>query len=290
MADAIIGDTQLEPSKQELIMSIVQRELKFSAKLSPIVRDLSAFAIPGHKSIEFPKMGSFTVINRTSGAAGDAEAVPVTTDVMDLDQNAYVAWLVDSSDEVQSRIAVQAELAGRAASAHGRFMDSAILTEASAVAGLNINGGAPADITLDDVLDMREYILDNEGVLEKTWLVVGSDQEKVLLKIPEFSRNDIYGQSVIPRGFLGNLYGVNVMIHNGVAAQQAYMWEMDGLGMGLQSGPNLTDQGANEFGANARRFAMDQLFGVKGLQVTDATITIGSAPLGTSALVAKLAD
>ena len=120
MADAITGNTQLGATKNDYIIEIVQKELKFKAKMAPWFRDVSSFATKGRKTIEFPKLESFTVANRTEGSAGDASTLVATTDSMSLDFNAYVAWIIDSMSEVQSNIDSQIEYAKRAASAHAR--------------------------------------------------------------------------------------------------------------------------------------------------------------------------
>lgn len=285
MADAIIGSTETDAVKQALISTLVQRELAFQAKLVSTVRDVSQFAEEGAKSIEFPKFGSFTVINRAEGSAGDAEALSFTTDKLDLSFNAYVAWIVDSKSKIQSRPDVEAEAATRAASAHGRYVDLQILAELNTVAGLNVNGASPADIDEDDVLDMREFILSNDGILENTTLVVPPSQEKAMLKIDRFTNNDIYGRAVIPSGFIGTVHGVTVVVHNGFSGQQAYMYERDGIALGFQKGASMDEQPANEYGVGAKRRAMDQLFGVKGQQLGEKGLAATLSPL-----VAKLAD
>ena len=96
---AVTGNTQLAPTKQDLIAALVQRELKFQAKLLPTVTDVSVFAVKGSKSISFPKAGSFTVENRASAASGTLQDLTFTTDQLLTDYRAYVAWSVDSVDE-----------------------------------------------------------------------------------------------------------------------------------------------------------------------------------------------
>lgn len=285
MADQIIGNTQLAASKEALIASVVQKELKFQAKLLSTVTDVSAFAQPGFKSISFPKMGSFTVAERASGAAGDAQQIAVTVDTLDLNVPAYVAWLVDMNDALQSKLSVQAELARRAASGHGRYVDTKTLAELASVASLSQQGAAPAAIAEDDVLDMREHLLKSFSDLSRAFLVVGPSQEKNLLKITRFSSQDVYGREVIPTGFLGIIHGVSVVVHAGITDTQAYMYDSEGLAIGFQAAPQMSDQLANEYGSQSRRYAMDQLFGVKGMQLGE-----NGAAAGKSPLVAKLHD
>lgn len=285
MADAITGNAELGATKNDLIISLVQKELSFAAKLSPLCRDLSAFAGKGVKSVKVPKLSQFSVVNRVSGAAGDSSALTSSVDTIDLDYNAYVAWIIDSYDEMQTSINAQVEFATRAARAHGRYVDERIIAEADAVAGLNLNGGAPADITRDNILDMQTFLMENDADMDRAALVINPSQRSAMLKIEEFTRADAYGASNIPAGFIGRVFGTPVVESNAFTGQQAYMWEMDGLGLAFQQRPNLSRQGANEYGSGAERYALDQVFGVGGLQLGEKGVLATESPL-----VAKLAD
>jgi hypothetical protein len=285
MSDAIHGNTQLGVTKQDLIASIVQRELAFASKLLPTITDVSRFSVAGSKSISFPKLSSFAVTKRTEGSQGDASVITATNDQLLLNQFAYIAWIVDAITEKQSNISVQAELAARAASAHGRQVDTDIIAELTNVASLSVNGVVPADVTNDNVLDMVEYVESKNAILSDCVFVATVDQKKALLKLAEFSKNDVYGSPVIMTGQIGYLYGVPLIIHNGVGTtQQMFIYEKSACVIGFQSQPQMDNQPANEFGVGAKRYAMDQLYGIKGQQ-----IAVGVAA-GKSPLVAKLKD
>ena len=144
MADLITGNTQLTATKNDVITALVQKELKFQSKLLPYVLDVSMFAVKGAKSISFPKFSSFTVVNRTSGAQGDASQLTGTADQMTLDFRAYIAYIIDSTDEVQSSVEVQSLFAQRAAGAHARYVDSQLIAAAVAAAGQGAYPGSPA--------------------------------------------------------------------------------------------------------------------------------------------------
>jgi len=274
MADAIHGNTELGATKQDLIASFVQRELQAEAKLVPTIWDLSQFAVKGAQSVSIPKLDSFSVINRASAAAGDATVLTSTVDKLDLDFCAYVAWIIDSCDEVQSTLNYQLEAAGRAAKAHGRYVDTQIITELESVGAATTTVGA---ISKSIILEMRETLLGNNANPNDLYLSVGVDSEAVLLAEADFVRPDAYGSARIPSGVLGSLYGVNVVVSNLIGASTFYMYESMGMGVAFQKAPQMADQGANEYGSGARRVSLDQLFGVKGMQVT----------AGTSALVVK---
>lgn len=276
MADLITGNTQLSPTKAEIIAAVVQKELAFQAKLLPYVTNVSQFAVKGANNISFPKLSSFTIVNRTSGAQGDASVLTATKDTIALSFNAYCAWIIDSMDEVQTSIEAQMEFAKRAAASHGRYVDTQILAVAESDAGLDV-GAAP--ITRDLILDMREQMVSSFANLSDTVLVIGPDQEKEMLKIDEFTQAQIYGGAVIPNGVIGSVYGTPVVMHQGVAAGKAYMWAKEGIALGFQKAPNMSSQPANEYGTTAMRVAMDQLFGVDSLQKAELGVAAGTSPL-----------
>lgn len=274
MPDVIAGG--LTATKQDLIISLVQKELKFAAKLLPYVTDFSAFAGKGMKSISIPKLSSFTVTNRALTVAGDASILTSSKDQLDLNINAYIAWLVDASDEVESVLDVQIEYMKRAAAAHGRYVDEQIIAKLEASAGLDV-GSAP--ITRDLILDMRGYLLANDAMLDELALLVHPDQEKQMMKIDEFTRGDAYGSSNIPAGVIGRVYGIPVVMHSGVTSGKAYMWAKSGVGIAFQQQPQMSEQGANQYGSQSKRVAVDQKFGLCSLQQGEKGTTAPASPL-----------
>lgn len=288
---AVTGNTQLAPTKADIIAAGVQKELKENSFLVNYVLNVSSFAGKGLKSISFPKLTSFTVEERASGAAGTIQDLTSSVDKLDLDKRAYISWLVDSSDEIQSTIDFQSEAAMRAAKAHGRFVDNKIIEGLKSVASLSVNGGSPADITRDNILAMRKWLIENNANMADAVLVIPPDQEVAMLKIDEFTRADMYGSAVIPSGVIGKVYNIPVVIHNSseLEAQQAIMFEKEGFAIGFQKSPQFDEQKKIEYGTGAMLQAVDQLFGVKGLQLgvsTDKNVIAS----GKSPLVAKLKD
>jgi hypothetical protein len=277
MADVITGNTELLSTKQSLILSLVQKELKFAAKLFPTITDLSAYAGKGTKSFTVPNLSSFTVVNRVSGAQGDSSVLTAGSDLMNLDYNAYVAWIIDSFDEIQSNINVQMENASRAASALGRYVDTQVIAKLDSIAGYN--QGAATTVTADILLDLREYLLNSHANPQELTVLMGTDQEKAMLKIADFVRADYYGQSNIGSGIIGKVYGMNVMVHSGLAASKVYCYDKSGIAGAFQQQPSMSEQGANEFGSGAKRVAVDQIFGICGLQIAQNGAAAGKSPL-----------
>ena len=293
---AVAGDAQVGATKQELIAAAVQRELRERSFLTAYATDVSGFAGKGMKSISFPRLSSFTVEERATATAGTIQDLTASVDTLNLDKRAYISWIIESNDEIQSTIDYQVEAALFAARAHARFVDDKLIQELLLRASLSVNGATAADIDRDAVLEMRRYLMENNANMQDVVLVIPPSQEEALLKISQFSAADVYGQAVIPSGVIGRVYGIPVVIHNsnemddvGGNLQQAVMFEKSGLAIGFQRQPSFDEQKAIEFGTSAMRQALDQLFGVKGMQLGVSTPkhTVGAT---VSPLIAKLAD
>lgn len=281
MADAILSGANISASKQDVITALVQKELKFKSKMAAYCSDVSQFAVKGAKTVAFPKLTSFTAVNRAFGVAGDSTIITASNDVLTLDKNAYVSWLVDESDAIQSTIQWETETLARAASAHSRYFDAQVLAALEAGAGYN-TGAASGAITRDKILDMREFVMSNADGDGQFVLMVGYDQQKAMLKIDEFTRADMYGQSNIPNGVIGSVFGIPVVAHQALNTK-AILWEKSAIAYAFQKAPNYSEQGANEYGAMSKRKVIDQLFGVKALQIDQGN----TAPIaGKSGLIA----
>jgi len=268
----------LPNTKNELIIAMVQKELIAKSVVAPLVKDLSAYAVKGSKSIAVPKLSSFTVVDRAFGAAGNATTLTDAKDTILLDINAYVAWLEDHADLYQSSIDYRMEASKRAASAHGKYLDNAVITGMLAAAWDAVGGGTD-DISKSLFLDMRAALLEKNADLGNLKFVASIDQEAVLLGINDFVHAEAYGNSNIPNGVIGKLYGVPVYISNVLTGQQCLMFDQDGYGLALQQSPNMSEQMANEYGSLSKRVVIDQVFGHGGLELGQAGVGATESPL-----------
>lgn len=275
--EVITGNTELVATKQALISSLIQKELKFKSKLLPTVTDLSAFAVKGAKSISFPKLTSFTVQNRGSAVAGDIQALTSSVDTLDLNINAYVSFLIDSFDMQQTAIDADIEYANRAAAALARYVDTQIISVLDSSAYLDV-GTAP--ITTDMILDAREQLIKSFADPAACAMLVGPDMEKAMLKITDFVRADQYGNNGnIASGVIGSVYGLPVMVHQGVSAGKAYWYSKDAVGIAFQKQISIAEQSEIAYGTGAKRVALDAVMGIKALQTGELGAGAGLSPL-----------
>lgn len=279
MADVITGNTELGTTKQDLIAALVQKELAFNAVLTRWFTDLSVLATPGSKSVSVPKLTSFTVVDRAEGSEGEATALTASVDQLLLDKNAYVSWIIDPVTAIQSNIPAQLEFARRAAAAQSRYVDAQIIAELRAVAASFVNVGSDVNITYANTVDMVQELEEaNADMSQAVWLV-SPQQKGAMMKLDEFKRADVYGSANIPRGMVGEIHGVPVIMHNGLAGKEAFLCEKSGLAFAFQKGAQYGEQPEIAYGVGAMRAAIDQLFGIKGMQLAQAGASSGKSPL-----------
>jgi hypothetical protein len=260
---AIVSNTNLVATKNDLIISLVQRELISRAVVMPSIADLSAFAGKGAKSFAVPRAGSFSVEDRASGAAAAQVAVTFATDTITVNQMSTVSWVVDPQDEIESSIDVQSDLAMRAAKAQAKNFDTLVIAGVEASATATTTAGA---ISKAIVLEMRKTLLAAEADPAQLTLLVGPDSEATLLGIAEFVEADRYGSAIIPNGVLGRLYGVQVVLSTQLAANTFYMYDRDGYGFGIQRALNMGERAAPEYGSTAVLKTLDIKWGHGELQ------------------------
>lgn len=287
---AVTGDTQLGPTKQEIIAEVAQRALISNSAILSTARDVSMFAAKkGTNQISFPKNTTlFTAENRASAAAATIQDVDFNKDSMDLDQRMIISWLVDSDDEIESRLDVQRELIERAAREHARDVDAKLIGELEASAITTTTAG---DLTQDVVLEMRRILARNKANMGSLYLAVSPEQEANLLKIDPFVSADKYGSAIIPNGVLGSIYGVQVVMSPELSADQYFMYESEGIAIGFQRRPQFDEVNRPEYGPGSKLQVLGQKYGVKGCQLgvpgafqADGTTALGAAE---SALIVK---
>lgn len=281
MADVIIASAQTEPTKQQLITSLAQKELKFSAIMSQYATDVSSFAVKGMKSVSFPKLTSFVVNERGSGVTVDSQGLQSSVETLSLNIPAYIKWSIDPNDEIQSTLNWELETVSRASSAHGRHFDKKVIAESLATG----KEASAVGMTRDLVLEGREYIKKNEGNLADVTIFVAPSEMTKLLKIEEFTRADIYGSANIPSGMIGKLYSMSVVEHTGLEDGEWFMSTKDAVAYAFQKEPAYGEQDDIDLGVGAKKRALDCLYGVKALQLGEA-----KAPATKSPFIFKFND
>jgi hypothetical protein len=134
-------------------------------------------------------------------------------------------------------------------------------------------------ITRDLILEMVEYLSKNFARKDQIALFISPAQKTAMLKISEFTQAQIFGNSVIPSGTIGQVYGVPVIEAPILTDAEFFMADKDGLAYALQKAPAYDEQKAIEYGAGAMKRTLDQLYGVKALQIAAGTAAAGKSGL-----------
>jgi hypothetical protein len=243
MADQITGDTEAAAVKMTLIAAMVQRELAAAAKLLPTFMDVSSFAEPGLDKISFPKSTSFSVEKKLSGQKASAQALTYSVDTLNLDQEAVVQWIIEKKQTWQSRVNLEIDAAGRAASAHGRQVDSDLFAAINAGRKIKVENWPETDLTL----------------------AIHPTEEQGMLDIANFINADQYGsREALIQGEIGRVFGVRVVVSNLLTENESFMYHRDACAIGFQRSPEFdSDKDLENLGT---RFSLDQLYGIKVLQ------------------------
>lgn len=281
MADANMGNTELGATKATLISSLVQKELAFNAVLASTVTDVSQFAVKGVKTISFPKLTSFSVANRAEGVLGETKALTASVDNLSLDFNAYVSWAIDAFTAKQITIDGQLESIKLAASAQARYVDDQIILKlASLAASFETVNAVDVDVTYTALLSMRKKILKADGVLANTVIVCSPAQEAVIMGLAEFKNADAFGgNAIVPNGVVGKILGMPVIVHNGLADKQLFMYEKSAIAIGFQKQAEYGEESYLALGVGAKRCAIDQYFGIAGQQIALKGAAADKSPL-----------
>lgn len=284
MAD-FIGGTALASTKQDAIAAFTQMRLRQSSLLLPTVRDYSALAKPGDKSVTIPvKSNDFTVNKLDNPLDNDTncpapQVVTYGGDKIDFDQKAIVNWTISNFDDLQSQINASAEAISDAAWAHGDDIDKTIY------AGLFDGAAAANNVT--DTGDIISNIANAEQKLREAnvpyrvgdiFYVLTPEAKKDLILSGSIKILDtsVYGnQMPLLQGEIGMLLGARLIVTNnanpafntglvGVPVKGQMMYHRDALGFALQAGPQV--KSVEDPHCWVTKYAMAQLYGKKSLQ------------------------
>ena len=269
MADQITDISEVSVTRMDFIVETAQRELAAAAKMLPLISNVSEFALPGRKSISFPKLGSFAVQKLAENQRADAQALTATEDKLELDQLATVQWIIKKQAELQSQLSFEQAYISRASSAHGRQLDKDILDELipGAAGSVTYNAGAIEDNILEIVQNLDEQFAPEEG----RFVVFRPAQKKLLLGVANFVQADRYGSNVpLVSGELGQAYGLrfisSAIISDNFIDGVMVGFHREALAVGFQMDPTFGEQPAIEYGVGSMRQGLDQLYGVKIMQ------------------------
>ena len=248
--------------ENEVILSIVQDELLKAAKLRPTVSDYSGSVKKGDKSIEIPKFtASFSgpVDQNTDGTTeAGFQNFTLGTDAILLNKHKNLPYRITDRASEQSVVNLEAEAAKSAGQMMGIYVDDQIiarlrlasaatpdhirdLADGAATSGVGTAIGLEAISTARQLLKEQNIMSDDD-----LWLVIPPAQEKELIDLDGFRNADKYGsREALLDGEIGRIYGFKVMVHNGLASNEAFAYHKSSVGIAMQQEVKFESQRAN---------------------------------------------
>lgn len=278
MPDVIFGKTEVDAVSQELILGqMVQQFLIQEAVLLPTVNNYSAPL--GTDKLKIPRAGGFSVGDKSENVSVDAQTITYATDDLDLNKHKVVQILVEKFALKQSQVSVLSDIASRAGKALALQLDSDIITAlvaTSASAPDHRIAFAGASIAQTDILEAKRLLKVQNINAGECYLGINPTEEKAMLLISDFVRNDQYGNPQgLQAGVLGSIYGFKVIVHNGFTAGNAVAWHPTHVACAIQQSVEFDQQSQLEH--LATRLSFDTIYGVKTLDSGKRGVLLGSA-------------
>jgi hypothetical protein len=265
MSDLLIGDANIKSN--DLIVAMVQQKLIESAVLAPTLTNVSSFAKPGLSNVEFPYSTYFSVSKKTTKVATSAQELTYSTDVIPLNQHAYVKWIIESKAQIQSAVNLEVDALENAALAHAEDFDKYLYSLLFA-AGTNVAfTGAGTKIAAADIVDARKIIKASKvrNFQGNVFLALNSAEEASMLKIADFVDASKYGSNApVLNGEIGQVYGIKVLVTESVDAGKPVMYHKESLYWALQKAPTFMSQ--DDLDNIGKKYLLDQLYGAKAMK------------------------
>ena len=267
-------------TESTIISSIVQDELLRSAKLRPTITDMSSMAQKGVKSIDVPRFSaSFSgpaAQNVDGTTATTAQTATFSVDSIDLNDWTSIVYKIPDRISTQTVLNLEADLAKSAGQHYGNFVDDQIIVQlklASASTpdhllglGESDTGGAGAAVTLGDVSKWRQLLNRQNCPQEDRFMVIPPEMEKTLIDLDNFRNADKYGsREALLQGEIGQIYGFRVLVHNGLAANEALAYHKTSCAIAVQQEVRFESR-REELGLQSTEYSFAMGMGQKVLQ------------------------
>lgn len=279
MSDVDMGVTETSATGQDLVAAIVQQQLIAKAQFMFCIRDESARAVKGAKSVSFPRTGNLDPVAKTENTATESQALTFAVDQLSLNQHVQTLARLEDIADVQSIVDVPGEILTRAAAGMAKKFDTAIYAALKAGASAStpdhiINHyGTSGTITIAKILEARKLLNREDVPMDDRFMAISPEQEAELLALANFVNADQYGSSVVlVNGELGRVLGFRVIMSTTVEDDVSLYWHRSALAFARQIDPKWETQRADlELLADA--YSLSSLYGVKVLDSGKRNVT-----------------
>lgn len=285
MSDALMGTTEVSATSKAIIDSLAQKYLVQEAKLMPLFSNYSNLVVKGASSIKLPKSGGFSVSSKSENTSADASIITYAADTISLNRHRYVQFLLEDFANGQASVDVVSDALMKAskdlALDFDTYLISTLIAGASASAPDHIiqyTDATNEDIELADVLNARKLLVDQNIDPRECFMVIGSGQERNMLKIADFIDASKYGSNQpIMNGEIGMVYGVKVILHTGMTSSNKTI-VAHGSALGYAFSQAARVQNFYDLKELGQRWSLDTIYGASVLDAGKRLVVIEETP------------
>jgi N4-gp56 family major capsid protein len=285
MADALMGVTEVSATSKAIVDSLAQKYLVQEAKLLPLLSNFTNLVVKGASSIKAPRSGGFTVNSKSENTSADASIITYAVDTINLNRHRYVQFLLEDFANGQASVDVVSDALLKAskdlALDFDTYMLSVLIAGASASAPDHIiqyTDATNEDIELNDILNARKLLVDQNIDPRECFMAIGSGQEKNMLKIDNFIDASKYGsQMPIVNGEIGMVYGMKVILHNGLSASNKTVF-FHPTSAGFAFAQQARVQNFYDLKELGQRWSLDTIYGASILDAGKRVVVIEETP------------
>lgn len=272
------SDAELGATKADFIAAIVQKYLVQGSMLANVGTDYSRLCGKGKQSVKLPNSDVFVPTNRVAGQAAPKQKITYGGDVLTPDHIPTVNAVFDWADDIQSVINNIEVAIENAALGHQRYYDAAVRTECL---GAGIETGAANEAMSYDLLRLiRKDLKSVDGNFRGITLVMSAAHFDTYLGLNEVKAQDQYGPNqAIKEGVSARILGMDIIEDVDLADNEWFAVRNDGLGYGFWRGAKVKMAEALDFGTDSMQIVIDQMFGIKALQIEKAGAPATKSPL-----------
>jgi hypothetical protein len=278
---AIIGATDVGTTRQDLVSAVVQQTLRAQSKYIGTVLDYSASVPAGSKSVYIPRRGLYTPETKVEDTDLTSQALTFTQDQLTLVHKAVLSE-VEMIAELQSAVAVEAEVIKEAAASLIKSMDDLILAQLKLASSsapdhiLDYVDTAGDVIAVADIANARKLLNAQFVPMEDRYMAVSAKKEYELLNIANFIQAERYGSNEpIANGEIGKIFGFKVILDPSLADAETLFWHKSAVAFAMQLNPELKAQ--DHLPGIKKQYLMHTIGGAKVLLAGKAQVFLNGS-------------
>lgn len=285
MADALMGVTEISATSKAIVDSLAQKYLVQEAKLLPIFSNYSNLVVKGANSIKLPRSGGFSVLSKNENVSADASIVTYASDTINLNRHRYIQFLLEDFAGNQSSVDIVSDGLLKAskdlALDFDTYLISQLIAGASASAPdhvIQYTDATNEDIELNDFLNARKLLIDQNIDPRECYCMIGSGQERNALKISDFIDASKYGSNApIMNGEIGMVYGMKIILHTGLSSSNKTIFAHP-TSLGFAFSQTARVQNFYDLKELGQRWSLDAVYGASVLDSGKRLVVIEETP------------